>query len=1035
MRNLLCLITLLTLAGSAHAGAIVVKKALDASFASNELLTNGGLEDVRDGQAVGLVPWGEGYALDREARSGQVAAKCVITDVSAGELGLSYVVTLNQTTPLPFIAELWSKAVEVSGSPDADYSLYVDLTYTDGTPLWGNVIPFSPGTHDWEKRSITVVPEKPIREVQFHGIFRRHTGTVWFDDFSLRALQLPEGAATFDGLPVAAPSRVTEPGFPSDDRVIPLGRGASDQVILLDRATGQWHTTTGRIGGLFVRDARRRSDFRQPLGEVTQVNGVLHWEATDEELGLKLTADYRPDAATGAVRVEGWVEDLTGEDRGVSVYAALPVPRAEAWHDDMRNTRAIERGQTYGHYASVGCGANGRMSLYPFGCVTARGTAYCVGAPLDPARLFRFAYDEPSGELFGVQDFGLSRDFAHSPSKAPFSFVLYRVTAPGDFRHALDRYYKLFPEYFVKRLPQEGLWVAFDDIAGIQGFQDFGIAFKEGTNNPAFDEANGILTYTYVEPTSYWMAMGDLPRTLQAAQDLFGRQLAEKQIRAVATETSGIRDSDGQLVVGIVNAPWCDGALYTNNPDPDIPVTEEYPLNQGQVLWRSIKSDLETPPTSIGGWRFWGEGYEAAPGEGRNGTQAAVCDMPEIGEGHGLAQSIILDQTEPGPITISAWSKAENVTGEPDNSYAIYCDVNLKSGQPSYGHVVPFTLGTHDWERQEVTINLPEPIMSIHVYMLFRLNHAGKVWFDDMSVKAAGSDEELARNPGLEPVEVEDVWVDGTYIDSLEMGASFLDFDRRHWGAAQVPLVYTSMEGLPAELLMFASYEFIKDVSEQMHAQGRTIFANAVLLRFPQPAAVLDLMGVETNWNPGGNWQPMSDEDSNFRRALCYQRPYLLLQNTDFASFTPDLVEKYMKRSVFYGMSPSFFSHNAANDTYWSRPDIYNRDRHLFQRYVPLHQKLSAAGWEPVTHAGTGNPRVWIERYGRGNEVYLALFNPTDEPQQYRLAVDLKALGVNASRLTDVLAEADAGASPVGDKLQLAGTLGPEDLRVLRVGR
>lgn len=1034
MRNLLTLSALLVLIGAgADARAIVVKQALDGAMASQELLTNGGLEQTRDGKAVGLTVWGQGYELVADARNGQVAAKCAITDVAEGEKGLSYIVTLNQTTPLPFIAELWSKAVDVSGSPDADYSLYVDLTYTDGTPLWGNVIPFSTGTHDWEKRTITVVPEKPIREVQFHGIFRRHTGTAWFDDFSLKALQLPEGAATFDGLPVVTPSPVIEPDFPAETGVFALGSGVSEKTILLDRATGQWRTVSGRVGGLFVRDARRRSDFRQPLGEVTRVNGVLHWEATDEELGLKLTADYRGDPATGAVRVEGVVEDLTGEDRGVSVYAALPVPGAEVWHDDMRNTRAIEAEQSYGHYSSVGCGANGRMSLYPFGCVTKGDYGFCIGAPLDPPRLFRFAYDQPSGELYGVQDFGLSRDFTHAPGKAPFSFVLYQVTAPGNFRHGLDRYYRLFPEYFVKRLKQEGLWVAFDDIAGIQGFEDFGIAFKEGTNNPAFDEAHGILTYTYVEPTSYWMAMGDLPRTLQAAQDLFARQLAEKQTRAVATEISGIRDSDNQLVVAITNAPWCDGALYTNNPDPDIPTTEELPLNQGQLLWKTIRSDLDAPPNIAPGWRFWGDGYVAMPGEGRNGSQAAVCDMPVIGQAHGLSQSVMVDQAAPGRITVSAWSKAEGVTGSPDADYSLYCDIALKSGQ-SAARITPFTLGTHDWERQEVIIDLPEPVLAVYVYGLFRQNHSGKVWFDDFSVRVAGQDQEFVVNPGLEPIEGPTVWVDGTYFDSLEMGASMLDFDRRHWGAAQIPLVYTSMEGLPAELLMFASCEFVKEVSQQMHAEGRTVFANSVLLRFPHPAALLDLMGVETNWN-SGVWRPMSDQECNFKRALCYQRPYLLLQNTDFAAFTPDLVEKYMKRAVFYGMAPSFFSHNAAGATYWSRPEIYNRDRHLFKRYVPLHQKLSAAGWQPLTHATTGNPQVWIERYGQGEELYFALFNPTEQPQGYRLAADLKALKFEANRLHDVLADTDAHASRVGDKLQLTGTLAAEDLRVLQVRR
>jgi hypothetical protein len=271
--------------------------------------------------------------------------------------------------------------------------------------------------------------------------------------------------------------------------------------------------------------------------------------------------------------------------------------------------------------------------------------------------------------------------------------------------------------------------------------------------------------------------------------------------------------------------------------------------------------------------------------------------------------------------------------------------------------------------------------------------------------------------------------VDGAYIDSLEMGASVLDFDRRHWRAADVPLVFTTDEGLPAELLMFGTYEFIKDVSEKMHAQQRTIFANAALHRFAQCAAVLDLMGTETNWHRGDQWTPMRDADCNFKRALCYQRPYLLLQNTVFEEFPVEMVERYMKRAIFYGMMPSFFSHNAADATYWTRPEVYNRDRHLFRRYMPVAQTIAAAGWEPLTYATTGNPKVYVERWGKGKDVYFTLFNDSNQPQAYKLAVDTKGLGLKAMKGVEVLIgdKSLVGKGPVAEKL------GPEDLRVFRI--
>lgn len=65
--------------------------------------------------------------------------------------GAGQSVALNQDAPRPIVATVWSRAENVGGRRDADYSLYLDLTYTDGTPLWGRTSPFKTGNHDWQK--------------------------------------------------------------------------------------------------------------------------------------------------------------------------------------------------------------------------------------------------------------------------------------------------------------------------------------------------------------------------------------------------------------------------------------------------------------------------------------------------------------------------------------------------------------------------------------------------------------------------------------------------------------------------------------------------------------------------------------------------------------------------------------------------------------------------------------------------------------------------------------------------------------------
>ena len=115
-----------------------------------------------------------------------------IVNANPDESILSQSVTLDQTKPTPILASGWSKAENATGDPDGNYSVYLDIQFADGTPLYGQIAPFSGGTHDWEYGQVIVKPEKPIKSLTFNVIFRYRTGTVWFDDVSLKEGEDPE---------------------------------------------------------------------------------------------------------------------------------------------------------------------------------------------------------------------------------------------------------------------------------------------------------------------------------------------------------------------------------------------------------------------------------------------------------------------------------------------------------------------------------------------------------------------------------------------------------------------------------------------------------------------------------------------------------------------------------------------------------------------------------------------------------------------------------------------------------------------------
>jgi len=171
---------------------------------------------------------------------------------------------------------------------------------------------------------------------------------------------------------------------------------------------------------------------------------------------------------------------------------------------------------------------------------------------------------------------------------------------------------------------------------------------------------------------------------------------------------------------------------------------------------------------------------------------------------------------------------------------------------------------------------------------------------------------------------------------------------------------------------------------------GKLMFANGVPYRFAWLCPWLDVLGTETDWLRDGKYHPVALETTDLWRTLAGGKPYLLLMNTDYDVFTPDLVEKYFQRALFYGMWPGFFSHNAADNPYWQNPKWYERDRPLFRKYIPLIRRVAEAGWRPLARASCENESILFERFGpdRQANVYLTFFNNSVARQTGIVAVD-----------------------------------------------
>ncbi|NUP98819.1 MAG: hypothetical protein HUU35_03065 [Armatimonadetes bacterium] len=133
-------------------------------------------------------------------------------------------------------------------------------------------------------------------------------------------------------------------------------------------------------------------------------------------------------------------------------------------------------------------------------------------------------------------------------------------------------------------------------------------------------------------------------------------------------------------------------------------------------------------------WEGYGSGFGTAT-IAHHGQRSVSCASDTATAVQGAVQSIDLQQQTATPLTVTAWSRAENVGGQPAPHYSLDVDAVYQDGAPLSGLNAPFATGSHDWQQVELRIQPAKPLRSLRLYVLFR-RHPGKVWFDDVRLSA-----------------------------------------------------------------------------------------------------------------------------------------------------------------------------------------------------------------------------------------------------------------------------------------------------------
>jgi len=273
--------------------------------------------------------------------------------------------------------------------------------------------------------------------------------------------------------------------------------------------------------------------------------------------------------------------------------------------------------------------------------------------------------------------------------------------------------------------------------------------------------------------------------------------------------------------------------------------------------------------------------------------------------------------------------------------------------------------------------------------------------------------------------------LDGAYLDSISTYfADSLDFRSDQWEAIDAPLTWERTTRKvavwpPSQVAAVAEAHAARE-----RAAGRLLMGNALEPGTRAAALHFDYLGIEANWGAA----PESDATLLWRRAAAFRRPFCVLQNTDFAQFGHAEMEAYMRRCLFYGHFASCFSADAATAPYFEDSTLYERDRDLFVRYVPLVRELDLAGWRPVTHATTSQRELLAERFGDGAAAppLFTWMNDGAIARVGTLTIDKAALGLGTiTAVTDAIAAAPLLFTQDAVRVVVTGFLQPGDVKMV----
>jgi hypothetical protein len=344
---------------------------------------------------------------------------------------------------------------------------------------------------------------------------------------------------------------------------------------------------------------------------------------SDENINVKLT--FRK--YDSHIELSGEVENTINEDLCLTLKVIFPPGKLKnvIWSYDLDSIETVgTNSKLYSNYLDArttippagafntdenhdgGYGdkvGTGLMSFFPIASISTDSIGFGWGIDMGVPLVFRLAYEPESG-MISEFDFAFSEETKKFPRRTFFKMHLFEYDPKWNMRSALEKYYQIQPEYFKKRVTQEGIWLPFAPLFKIKNWEDFGFAFHElhwqtkdnGLTPPLSTIEAGklaeILTFQYTEP---WEEEIPIERLDLTYEQVAGNEtISEKHAEYI--QTSAALDKEDKLIARRLETPWFEtgwAASINTNMDPDIKGFNRYDYVAREEMYPAIEMNVD----------------------------------------------------------------------------------------------------------------------------------------------------------------------------------------------------------------------------------------------------------------------------------------------------------------------------------------------------------------------------------------------------------------------------------------------------------